>query len=699
MEAARVAIFDAAIAKVRSLTPTVADAQAIRAAVAAFTANDPVKGRALRDQIADATGRKLVDWQRLRVGIGEAPEYKAFLDANPAWPDRAILNQRLDEAQFTRGGSPKVIKDVYKANEPRTAAGFAALASAHLAEGDDATAGALAQKAWRTLDITATLETGFVERFGKFLTEVDHKRRLDRLLLDDIRWEGERNAKAAIIRRLIPKLSAPEQKKAEARLAVFLKATLASQMMEALPVAEAGAATDWGLVYHQIQLKRRLNRDEEAWKLLAGAPTDAALLINPDEWWMERRANAYQAIKAGKPRIAYDIVKDAGALSINPAKEQANFAGWIALRLLNDPKSADAHFRFMRKIADGPLSQARADYWLGRTAEALGDRSRAAEHYKSGAKFADTFHGQLSRQRLDTGTRLSFASPASPSTDEIERFNASDAVQAAVIARKSGLDSNITRAFLGHLSRHLKTEAEVAMVAHLAEAFGDTQMAVRIGKLAIARGFNMVSYAYPVHPFPAYSALRAAPETALLLGIARQESEFNGQIVSGAGARGVLQVMPITAKHVCRDYKIKCDIPRLLTDASYNAMIASAYIGDRMGEFQGSYVLGTAGYNAGPGRARQWMREFGDPRDPAVDVVDWIYRIPFEETREYVQKVIANTQVYRARLGQADTALRINDDLARARGAKRVVDPVVPGAATEIPTKPARADPPAVREP
>ena len=159
-----------------------------------------------------------------------------------------------------------------------------------------------------------------------------------------------------------------------------------------------------------------------------------------------------------------------------------------------------------------------------------------------------------------------------------------------------------------------------------------------------------------------------------MLGIARQESEFNTLTVSGAGARGILQVMPVTAKHVCRDYKIKCDIPRLLTDKAYNTMIASAYIADRMGEFQGSYVLGTAGYNAGPGRAREWMREFGDPRDPRTDVIDWIYRIPFEETREYVQKVLANTQVYRARLGAPETALRLAEDLTRAKGASRAAD-------------------------
>jgi soluble lytic murein transglycosylase len=169
-----------------------------------------------------------------------------------------------------------------------------------------------------------------------------------------------------------------------------------------------------------------------------------------------------------------------------------------------------------------------------------------------------------------------------------------------------------------------------------------------------------------------------------LLSIARQESEFNTRTVSGAGARGILQVMPITARHVCRDYKIKCELDRLLTDGAYNASIASAYITDRMSEFQGSYVLTFAGYNAGPGRARQWIGEFGDPRDPKIDPVDWIHRIPFEETREYVQKVLANVQIYRARLGEP-VAGGIGADLARAKGQQTVAAPRTPEPATEQP--------------
>jgi soluble lytic murein transglycosylase len=141
--------------------------------------------------------------------------------------------------------------------------------------------------------------------------------------------------------------------------------------------------------------------------------------------------------------------------------------------------------------------------------------------------------------------------------------------------------------------------------------------------------------------------------------------------VSGAGARGILQVMKGTARHVCRQYHIKCSYRRLHTDPAYNTMIGSAYIADRMAQFSGSYVLGLSSYNAGPGRTRQWIREFGDPRKAGIDPIDWIERIPNEETRRYIAKVLSNIQIYRARLGHEATALRLDKDLSRAREASR----------------------------
>jgi soluble lytic murein transglycosylase len=653
---------DAAIAPVLGTALSQEDAQRLREALRAVSAGDPAKARALRAQMGDPAARKLVEWYVLRNGFGEPADFMAFSNANPDWPDRQLMRRRAEEQLLAIGGSSQKIRAFFGGGEPQTGAGLAALASAYLAEKDEARAKALAATVWREHELASTFETGFLERFKGLLSEADHKRRLDRILVDSVRFSAERSERATIARRVIPLLSPDERKKAEARLAVFLQSKAAAKLLAALP-AEDENAPDWGLAYQRVQHLRGLGKMDEVWKILQGAPTDPDKVISPDDWWTERRAAAYAALRSDKPDIAYAVVRDPGPLTVNPLKDASFMAGWLALRRLGDAKAAVSHFEVSRKAADGPLTLARADYWLGRALEAQDRRADADKHYAAAARLFDTFHGQLARHKLAANApELTASLPTLPSTDESARFNALDAVKAAVVTDKLDLDSSITRALLGQLRYSLKTEGELALLAHLALRIGDTQMSVRIGKTAIARGMNLVSYAYPVHALPAYKALRESPEKAMLLGIARQESEFNSAIVSTAGARGLLQVMPITARHVCRDYKVKCDIPKLLTDNSYNAMIASAYIGDRMAEFSGNYVLTLAGYNAGPGRAREWIRAFGDPRDPKTDPIDWIETIPFEETREYVKKVLSNIQVYRARLGETN-ALRLADDL------------------------------------
>jgi soluble lytic murein transglycosylase len=644
------------------------DAARTRDAVKAIAAADLARGKLLRDQVRDAAGRKLIDWYLYRGGYGTAAEIRAFMAANPAWPDRERLVQRAEEALFASRASPAEIKAFFADTPPSTGVGLAALASALTADKDAAAARVLAAKAWVEYEIPTQQEDEFLKKVGSLLTENDHKRRLDRLLLSHTRSAAERKQRAAVIRRVMALLSEPEKKKAQVRLAMFLRARNASQLLAKLP--PLAVKSEWGLAVQRAQALRRQNKHEAAWQILLDEP-EPTLRVKPDGWWEERRASAYAALEADKPKTAYELVRDTGQLSINAHNDALFLAGWLALRHLHDAEKALAHFQAFTQSADGPLTRSRSYYWLGRAYEALGDQAKARESYRVAASHVDTFHGQLARLKLDPeASELTITPPATPTPQDIARFNDLDVVQAIVIADKAGLDRSLVRVFLNHLRYHFKTEAEAAMLAHLAEALGDTQMAVRIGKTAVGRGLNLMYYAYPVHRLPAYTPLRRPAETALILGVARQESEFNIATMSGAGARGILQVMPVTARHICRDYKLKCDIPRLMKDAAYNTMMGSAYIADRMDEFNGSYILTLAGYNAGPGRAREWIREFGDPRQGSVDPIDWIHRIPFKETRDYVQKVLSNIQVYRARLGEAK-AVRLNADLRRASVTQR----------------------------
>jgi len=665
-EAAYIAKLNRMVAPLRDYALSADDATKLAAAFKAAASGDPEKAEQLKDSIGDPVAQRLIEWERLRRGQGKAAEYLKFLAEHPDWPSRELLQRRMEESLFVEGGDTDILTTYFKDGAARSPAGMAVLASVHLAHGENDKAKELASKVWREEDLAPGLEKGFLRRFGSMLTAADHKWRLDRLLIDDVRYKADRIERAARVKSLIPLLPEAERKTAENRLAVFMREGDKTNLGN----PSGGKGTDWGVVFHKIQKQRRAGKLEEAAKLMRTAPRDPLVVANLDEWWVERRSLAYLALKENKPKLAYELVRDAGPLGVNALNDQTFMAGWIALRYLSDPKAAEKHFSVLVSNADGPLTRARANYWMGRTAEVLGDKVRAKKSYETAARFKDTFHGLLAIQKLSPGTRaLSFEAPVVPSAAHVKRFTGHDAIKAIAIAEKAKLGRHISRVFLLNGAKIENDEAWAALAAHLARALDDTQTSVRIGKAAIARGHNLYYYSYPVHALPAYKPLRAPPETAYLLGLARQETEFNSSTVSGAGARGILQVMKITANHICRDYKIKCSHAKLLSDDSYNIMIASAYVADRLDDWNGSYVLGLPSYNAGPGRTRQWVREFGDPREAGMDPVDWIERIPFEETRNYVAKVLSNIQVYRARLGEA-SPLRLDEDLYRASAAK-----------------------------
>src|SRR5262245_18980815 len=309
-EVQHTARYDAAIAAARDHAVSAEDTARIREAVGAIASGNLTRGKALRDQISDAAGRKLIDWYLYRGGYGTATEIRAFMAANPAWPDRGLLTKRAEEALLHSAASPREVKAFFAETPPATGVGLAALAAALAADKDEAAAKVAAAKAWVEFDIPAAHEEDVLERIGGLLTEADHKRRLDRLLLSDSRWASERQERAATIRRTIARLSAPEKKKAEARLAVFLRAKNAHQLMA--KVAPEALASEWGLAVQKAQALRRQDKDEEAWKILLSEP-EATLKVRPDGWWEERSAHAYEAIRGGKDSAAYDIVRDPGA--------------------------------------------------------------------------------------------------------------------------------------------------------------------------------------------------------------------------------------------------------------------------------------------------------------------------------------------------------------------------------------------------
>ena len=665
-EAAYRKLLSEQVAPLAQMSLSDADRKALTAALRGVRRGNMDAVAAQRRLVSNSTGRKLIDWMSLRAGYGTSEQISEFLAANPRWPDRQLLLVRFEENMFFAKGNPEQALEFFEKSPPQTSAGMAALASAHLSQKSIDEAKALVAKAWCGNGIKARHEKEFLARFSKHLSQADHQCRLNRILVANLRWRSSRVKRGAEARRLIPRLNKADRPKATARLSLFLRQKAAPKFLSRVPAKQRKG--DWGFAFQYIQDLRRRKKHAAAWKQLRTVPTDPTKISNPDAWWEERHANALNALKAGRKKLAYDLVAEIRPDKVNPAKDQAFFAGWLALRKLEKPKLALAHLKRMRKLVDGPLSSSKAEYWLGRTYAALGQDDAAKSHYEAASGYRDTFHGLLARQTLaKTDTSIELPLPGVPSQEQVKAFLADEAVRAAVLAHKADLPRGYVLKFFRTLARNLEDETQVALLAQLASDLGDGQLEVRTGKSAIARGFNLYIYSYPVTGVPDYKPLRKPPEPAMVLAITRQESEFNTRIVSGAGARGIMQVMPITAKHICRQYRIKCRIKDLLTKPSYNARIATAYIADRTDDFSGSYILTLTGYNAGPGRTRQWLRRIGDPRNAKVEPLDWIYRIPFEETRSYTQKVLSNIQVYRARLGEKNP-LRLLQDMNRARG-------------------------------
>ncbi|MEO0797914.1 MAG: transglycosylase SLT domain-containing protein [Pseudomonadota bacterium] len=645
----------AAVRDLSRLSVDPSNAKALKTIARAVRRNKPADARAQLEKLTGDIARKLGLWMVLRTGSGSLAEYRAFLVAHPDWPSRALLRKRMEDVAFTFGGTVGEIEDTFKLLDPTTGPGIAALASAKQAVGKDKEARALAARAWRQDMLPNNFETGFLERFGDLLTPEDHKARVDRLLGEFFFRKRLRRSRANRIRRVIPLLSTADQKAATARLSLYLGQSSANRLVASLPAA---ARKDPEFARQRAQNFARQRKYEKAAAQLAKTPAGQSS-PDPDGDWDLRQRVARELLELKKYKSAYDTVKDARPDDENDRKDAAFLSGWIALQKLKNLKFALKHFEVMTEAADGPLSRSKASYWLGRAHLAAGDTAAARKAFLAGGAFRDTFHGALSRVALEPAQRsLAIPLPPKPTDAEIKAFQSSDLIKAAVLADKADLPRGFVRSLFGSYAWRTKSVGaggEIILSAALAELLGDGQIAVRAGKAGVARGYDHFIYSYPLHRLPAFAPITdRTPPPEILLGIARQESEFNTRIVSRVGARGVLQVMPITAKDVCQIYKVRCNVKRLLTDATYNTRIAAAYIATQMRVVEDNMILTLTSYNAGPGRTRQWLRERGDPRTEAYDALDWVYAIPFQETRLYVQKVLSNLQVYRARLSKPE---------------------------------------------
>jgi soluble lytic murein transglycosylase len=626
-----------------------ADSEALESVIELLRKHKPADATQAQAAISDPVAKKLAEWIILRSDDNGASveRYRAFIATNPSWPSQTFLRRRIEAALWDDRRDDATVWAWFANESPLSAKGRFSLARVMIARGDRANAERLVREAWRNDSMSEDTENAALDLFGALLTPGDHKARMDFML-----YGSEQDAALRAAKRL----GANQVALAKARIAAYRKASNTKALLDAVPHELHG---DPGYIFSKIQLLRREEKFAEAAQLMLSAPKDPSRLHNLDEWWIERRLLSRKMLDVGERRTAYLIARDAALPARDIYKTEQEFtAGWIALRFLTDPATAGQHFARIGVGSANPTALARAGYWQGRAAEAAGRSQEARAAYTAAAAQSTSYYGQLARAKLGLPQIDLNGAPAARGRG-IERLEIVRAVQLLY-----ALDErDIALPIFGDMGENGDPDALVGL-GELASRNGDARGMLLLGKAALNRGLPFDFYAYPVSGIPPFKSIGPEVEQSIVFAIARQESAFNPNVVSPANAYGLMQVTPDAGKYVCKKYGASFDLGRLKTDPVYNAALGAAELGGLIEDYRGSYIMTFAAYNAGRGSVKKWIERYGDPRDPKVDAVDWVELIPFSETRNYVQRIMENLQVYRARFG-GGTRLQIEADLHR----------------------------------
>lgn len=588
----------------------------------------------------------VVEWMRLRGGHGSYGQVRAFLARRPNWPGLEYLREQSEPAVI--GAGQAAILEFFDAGPPQTPQGVLAYAEALINVGRTAEAQDRLALAWRSMRMPPDIESQFLTQYGPQLKD-HHAARLDGVL-----WQGASDAAA----RILPLVSQDMQALGRARMALRGDASGVDGLINAVPAKLSG---DAGLAYERFLWRLRKGRDKDAIALLLERSETAVGLGRPGAWAARRTALARNEMRDGDARRAYRI---AAHHHLDPGGDYAELewlAGFIALRKLNDPKTALRHFDRHGAAVTSPISQGRAAYWRGRALEAMGDVAGADQAYVSGAQHQTSFYGLLAAERARAA--FDMGQIYAPVAGEWRRagFAQDPLFQAGLLLQASG-HMSLAERFWTHMAEGIDAR-DAALLGQAAVELQQPHIAVMIGKRVAQRGIVIPLSYYPLHGVIDQS-LPMAPE--MVLAIARRESEFDPRVQSHVGARGLMQLMPATGEEVAAKLGLRSghSTARLIDDPMYNGRLGSAYLAGLAARFDGNVVMMAAGYNAGPSRPAQWMDQLGDPRRGQIDIIDWIELIPFSETRNYVMRVTESLPIYRARLGQTALPVPFSAELA-----------------------------------
>ena len=594
----------------------------------------------VKQTIDDAAARKLVEWFTLRHPNCESnfARYSAFIAENPGWPSMRLLHRRAELRLWQEQTDPATVLR-FVDGQPASALGRFALARALLAGGDRDAAEREVRKAWHSDELSEVSEARALDVFHDVVTREDHRARMDKRI-------GAKDISGAM--RAARRLGSDDVSIVKACAAAMADGTRSLDLLDAV---SSDARQDLGYVLCRIHWLTRHDRVAEATRLMLSAKSEGMALQDTDEWWRERRVLARKLLDLGEMQNAYQVVRDGAVPANENYRAEYHFVpGWIALRYLHDAATARKHFAHIDDGSTNPIVLARASYWRARAAEALGDQDAMRADYEAAARYQTAYYGQLARVKLGRN-KVELRSAPEPTSAQPAR-NADELVHAVEILYTLG-ERDLALNFVKDLAEQSGDAAALVALAEITERHGDAPAMLQLGKTALARGLALDLYAFPAIGIPPHRQFGPEVERSVVYSVARTESAFDQRDTSPAKAVGLMQVTPEAGRDTAKRFGVTYDWNRLVSDPVYNTQMGAAELGALLREYNGSYIMSFAAYNAGRGRVQQWIKQHGDPRNPNVDAIDWVERIPFAETRNYVQRVMENLQVYRTRFGSS----------------------------------------------
>ncbi len=592
-------------------------------------------------KVKDKDFKNLITWIYLKEKSNKATfdDYIRFIDNNPNYPRINRLKYLAEHKINLNTTSPNTVIGWFDSNPPLSGYGKIKLAESYLIKGNFSKGSQLLKEGWINASLSSKDLKYLNRKYKKIINSSDHIKRAEFMAWEYKYWDLKR------ILRYLPK---DYRALYNARQIVMSSSYGVDNAISQVPEK---FKTNSGLEYDRLKWRRRRGRLDSSLEIINRAPNNKIDLVRPEMWCKERIILARSLIYKKKYQTAYNVVKK-HFLEEGPEYAEAEWmSGWIALSFLNNPNLALRHFKNFYGNVGYPISLARGAYWIGVTYEKIGNKKLANDFFKEGSKFLTTFYGQLSLQKIDPFSEFELSDQSKYSEKYEKEFNTNPLTRHVILLKELN-KTKYTKDILKHLADTNINEGSEVLAAKLATEIGRYDYAIQISKKASYEKRFYNKYNYPIITTPRVINDKAMPSQEIILAITRQESEFDPKANSYAGAKGMMQLMTYTAKLVAKQMNVRYSKSKLTSDPEYNIRLGTYYFNSLLNEYREIYPFAIAAYNAGPKRVRYWRKINGDPSKKKIDYVNWIELIKFEETRNYVQRVLENANVYKYMVNQ-----------------------------------------------